>query len=48
MPTNGFLGKQPTGLRYCDRMRMFSVQTILGTRSGLGNKLVRTFSVTSD
>ena len=26
-----------TGLRYCDQIRMFSVQTTLGTQPGLGN-----------
>ena len=33
---NVFSSEQPTGFRYCDRIKMFSVQTTLGTRPGLG------------
>ena len=35
---NVFSGEQPTGLWYYDRIRIFSVQTTLGTRPGLGNQ----------
>ena len=47
-PTEDIDIVNPTGSRYFDRIRMFSVQTTLGTRPGLGNKLVTTFPVTSD
>ena len=35
---NVFSGEQPTGLRHCDQIKMFSVQTTLGSRPGLGNQ----------
>ena len=35
---NIFWGELRTGLRHCDSIKMFSVQTTLGTHAALGNQ----------
>ena len=46
IPMDVFSGEYPTGLRFWDRINMFSVQIILSTQPSLGNQIC--YSIPSD